>query len=485
MNSAHGKLIAVIAAATAALHVSLARAEHAVQAEWLVPWYRDTIYASQQVHRAELLVTVRTADEELGDVGLYAEVSGESRSKMQWRDLRNQLRYRTVEQENVLRVDANTLTNGVQNLRLLLFRRESRTLLAEAQTTVTKLSASALEVCPTRNGALLVNGVPVFVTGLIAGSFDDGGQAQALLAGVTTLVPCVRAGAASPGYSGHDPRDDPPFGVVPPLPASGVPPIERAPDPATATTPLIWAWHTGVDGENLPTPEQYRQFVKASPYRPLLAMANVAQTGAIHADIAALRPTPGTASAAADRPCHQRWTQAIAARAEAQEVVWAIVPGTPPPAAAASQDPEFMAWLAVAAGAKGVLFELGPTTDVGAGHPGLQQLTPLTRRFRTASGILAQGCTKPAAVECEGTILTRVLYHNYRWLVCVVNPRSQAASFVLRVPELANTARLRTLHDGQQVPLEPAVSAADPAVIAADLPPFQARVYTNLPISRP
>lgn len=451
-----------------------------LSARWRVPWYRDAVYASQRITTAELMVTVDGRPQDFAEYGLYAEVVGD-RAGVFWRKLRRQ-RYRPVERENLLEFDTFRMGYEEHAVRLVLFTREDRRLLTESEISLRKLAPAPGEVCPARDGTLLVNAQPTFVLGVATRNCEGKTLARLAAAGLNVVID------TNPGH---------PAAIQKFLDAArihrmlAVPPFVSPPADEQAQSHLVkhemdealLAWHSGT---TRPVPEtRYREFVDLSVYRPLISLVDVNSIAATEADIVVAAPAVPNRKTVLEPAALLLWAEAIAERTARGRPTWAMIPLSLARNKAKVQTSRLLAWLAVTAGAQGVVFgddEKG--TFLEPDYPGWKSTAGVSRELSQVRAALAAGATKPLVLDAETPLRTRAVYHELRWLVVVVNPTGKLVQASLSVPDMCAGVHLRVVGESRGITTASSGGPTGHAVIADAFKPYQVHVYTNVDETR-
>lgn len=461
-----------------ALH---SRAQGPMRTRWLAPWSRDTVYVSQHLREAELQVSVAGSVDELNGLRLYAEVVGDTAGVF-WSQLRQQ-RYRPVEPENSLPFDCTRMADGEHVVRLILFERESQRVLGETRTTVHKLPAAPVEVCPARNGVVLVNGDPTFPVAIATSLLGSDDMARFAASGLRLAVD---TGSPEPERTEH---------LLASAAASGV--RLMAPFPSTRltaddgeaaeafravyrSTASLLGWHPGTPGTPLSAPA-FKRFVDCSPYRPMLSRLKPSSVADARADIVAVVPRLPRRRADLHGDSLAQWAEAIQGRAARGLPTWAVIPlrlvwdGNGP-------DPmRTMAWLAVARGAHGIVFDdEGHEALLGPDHGCWTRVARVSSEFHLACQTLARGAERPLDVSGTQALAVSARYHNFRWLVVAVNTTPKRVAATLSLPDMAAGTALRVLSEARTIVTAPSGEAPRHAEFADGFEPYQAHVYTTL-----
>ena len=471
------RLLGNVAGALAALG---ARAEGPMRTRWLAPWYRDTVYASQRLRETELLVTVAGTAEELSGYGLYAEVVGDTAGTF-WSQLRRQ-RDRPVETENSLPLDANRMADGEHVVRLVLFDREEQRLLGETRTALRKLPAAPVEVCPSKSGVLLVNGAPTFPVAVATSLLAREDVARFAEAGVSLAVD---TGKPAPDRIERLLRSTAAAGIrlVAPFPRR----LLTGDDDATAREALkayestggLLAWHGCPPDAPLSQPD-FDRFVDRSPYRPLLSVADTPSVEEARADIVAVSPSLRRRRAYLQSKSIARWADAIHQRTAQGLPTWGAIPlrlvwdGKGP-------DPmRTMAWLAVARGAQGVLFDDEGHEDLlRPGHACWGRVARVSAELHLARLTLAEGTARPIEVTGTQALAMAARYHGFRWLVVAANPTAETVTADLSSPDMCAGTALRVLSESRTVVTQSSGEGGGNAGFTDSFGPYEVHVYTN------
>ena len=143
-----------------------------------------------------------------------------------------------------------------------------------------------------------------------------------------------------------------------------------------------------------------------------------------------------------------------------------------------------MSWLAVAAGAQGLVFD-----DEGRGellsstHPCWTRLARVSAELNLVRNALAEGVKKQLDPGGARGLTALALYREFRWLVVAVNATAAPLDATLAVPDMCAGVPLRVLSESRAVVT--ASSKGGPtghALIVDRFEPYQAHVYTTLPV---
>lgn len=408
------------------------------------PTPRATYYVSQRVKKGLIRLTVDWPEDDRQSLLVRGRIPyGSTFAKIDpWRS--------RVKKDNTVTFDLGQLPYGEFTAQILAVQRETGKLAGQAAVPFRKLPYRPNEVCISSDRWVIADRRRVLPLVASLGAVPKSLDVLATVPFDAVILPTTKPAAVRT-----------PLRVIPALSGTDV---QKLAEPVAEANdlPQLFAWHTA---RPLPSPA-YTNFVKLCPYHPLVVSSPASKAAqCTSADIVAVEPDPPQKGQAMDLA---KWAAAIEKLSSWGRCVWASIPPQPSPATMRSA-----CYLALASGAKGIVFQLDAKLDKSKNWPALKAV--VTEIAQQRNVFLDSSSVQTLAPKPTGKLRAVAVEHQWRTYILVINLTPTTIKAEIPVSSMEAGRRLWVLGQKRAVQLD-----AD-SVLRDSLKPQGALVYTTRP----